>query len=97
MSDLCVLARFRAKSGREKELETLLHGLIAPTRAEAGCRQYVLWQRRDDPGFFTLVERWESEGVLEEHLAMPYLRDAIARFGDLLDGDLELEKYLELA
>lgn len=39
-----VIATLIAKPGQQATLETLLRGLLEPTRLEAGCEQYDLHQ-----------------------------------------------------
>jgi quinol monooxygenase YgiN len=41
---LTVIAHVRAKPGQESRVRQLLEGLLAPTRAEAGCINYDLHQ-----------------------------------------------------
>jgi quinol monooxygenase YgiN len=65
-------------AGRESDLELHLLSLAAPTRAEAGCLQYDLYQSPDAPHEFMRLERWKTPGDLEAHKATPPLR---ASFG----------------
>jgi len=96
-TELCLLAHFQARPERAAELERLLRGLIAPTRKEAGCRQYTLWRHREDPTRFTFVERWESEAALAAHLETPHIADLVSRVDALIAAPIALEKYEELA
>jgi quinol monooxygenase YgiN len=93
---LHVIAMLRAKAGREDELRELALGLLAPTRAEAGCLRYELVEDPEDPANFTFVETWESETHLEAHLETPHLIHARQRYEELLEGQLELRKGLEI-
>jgi hypothetical protein len=45
-----VIATLIAKPGQQATLETLLRGLLEPTRLEAGCEQYDLHQDLQHPG-----------------------------------------------
>jgi quinol monooxygenase YgiN len=91
--NLHILAEFVAKPDQSTALQTLLRGLIAPTRAEAGCIRYDLWQDRDNPVSFVLIEEWTDEPTLERHLATPHLQHALSRFPDLLAQSLLLRKF----
>jgi quinol monooxygenase YgiN len=42
---------------------------VAATRAEAGCLDYAFSSDAHDPGRVRLVERWETMGDLEAHIA----------------------------
>ncbi|MCA9244684.1 MAG: antibiotic biosynthesis monooxygenase [Phycisphaerales bacterium] len=87
-----VLAHFVARADRAEQLATLLTGLIAPTRAEAGCRMYTLWRNREDPRRFTMVETWDSDAALDTHLATPHVQNAVTKLDELLDEPLRLER-----
>jgi len=89
---LGVIASFVAKPGLEEELRQLLVSLLAPTRAEEGCLEYVLWQDQTHPGRLTLIERWRNHELLTLHLDSPHLRHAKMRFAELLAEPLTLRK-----
>lgn len=88
-----VVARLVAKEGQEEALGAELVGLLEPTRAEPGCVRYELWRNAADPREFTFVEEWASGEALEGHFETPHVRGALARFPDLLDGELDLRQY----
>ena len=44
MADVTVIAKTRAKPGRESEWERALRAVVGPTHQEAGCRFYALHQ-----------------------------------------------------
>jgi quinol monooxygenase YgiN len=90
---LSVIARFRAKPGRERELRSLLAELIAPTRKEAGCIRYELLVNEADPAELTFVEEWHDGDALNAHLATAHVQHAVSRCPDLLDGELDLRRY----
>lgn len=73
MSQLTVVATVEAKPEHAATVEAELRKLVAPTLAEPGCIQYDLHQDLAVPHRFVFVERWESEELLEQHLAAPPL------------------------
>lgn len=79
-----VVARISAAPEKLDEVSAILRGLVAPTRAEAGCLQYDLLQSGDSPTDFVFVEQWRSAADLEAHLASEHLRNAQAQLPDLL-------------
>jgi quinol monooxygenase YgiN len=85
-----VLAKFKAKAGKEEALKKAIEACVAPTRAEAGCINYDLHQSSDDKGLFMLYENWVSKKVLEEHLEMPYLVELKAKAGDLCSEPIDI-------
>jgi quinol monooxygenase YgiN len=85
-----VLARVRARAGKEAEVRRLLLALVAPSRAEAGCRNYDLHQSADDPTEFMFYENWTSRAALDAHLDMPYLDEFDAQAEALLAAPVEI-------
>jgi len=87
---LTVLARIKAKAGREEEVLSEIRSLIAPTRAEAGCINYDLHRAQDDPALFCLYENWRSRKDLDEHLATPYLQAFLGKAPEMLAEPVDL-------
>ena len=67
MSQINVLALFRAKTEHREELKERLAALAEAVHTEPGCLLYSLQQGTDDPDVFAYVEKWESEEALAEH------------------------------
>ncbi len=65
---ISVVAELRAKSGHESELRSALEGLVEPSRKEAGCLAYNVYESKYYPGDLFTYEEWESEKALETHL-----------------------------
>jgi len=86
MAELTVIARLKARPGKEAELEQALRVVVTPTHAEPGCLRYAFHRSTDDPATFLLVERWVSREALDQHLEMPYLKALRARFPELVEG-----------
>ncbi len=93
MAALTVIARLKARIGREEDLAALCGGLVAPTRAEKGCLAYDLHRSHDDPGLFMFTESWESRTLWDEHMTSPHLaafgekQDAVIETWDLFTGE----------
>lgn len=95
---LTVIARMRAKPGKEQELRRELEALIEPTTKEDGYVNYDLHQGTDDPAVFYFYENWESEAHLDAHLAAPHLTDFAGRIPELLDAqDLSVNRVRRIA
>jgi quinol monooxygenase YgiN len=82
---LTVVARMRAKAGKEQELRDALVALVEPTSKEKGYVNYDLHQGVEDPRWFFLYENWDSAEDLDAHLAAPHLVEFAGRLGDLVD------------
>ena len=86
---LNLIARFKAKPGREADLHAILDAMVAPTRAEPGCINYDLHRSQDDASRFVLYEGWRGKADLDAHMAAPHftrmlrqLEDVVAEHGD---------------
>lgn len=97
MPTIRVVARLSAFPDRIDELKTLLLSLIEPTRQEAGCLQYELLQNRADPTDFTFVEEWESDALLDQHLASTHIQAAVAKVPELVAEGPDIRRYDLLA
>ena len=56
---------FNAVEGKEDELRELLMSLVKPSRDEAGCITYDLYETEE--GDFLIVETWANDGYLDGH------------------------------
>ncbi|MFL6446680.1 MAG: putative quinol monooxygenase [Bryobacteraceae bacterium] len=68
----------QAAAGREEEAATQLQKLVAPTRKEPGCVNYVLHRAPEDPTKFMFYEEFRSQTSLEEHTKAPHFQEWVA-------------------
>jgi quinol monooxygenase YgiN len=87
---LVSIAVLKAKPGQREALRQGLLALIEPTRAEAGCLDYVLFELRDEPGTFYMREAFTSPAALDVHKATPHFRTFAAKTGEVLAEPLRL-------
>ena len=95
--EVTVLARFRAKTGKDSDVLRAITSLIAPTKAEEGCINYDLHRAQDDPGLFLLYETWRDRQDLDDHLATPYLREFLEKAPELLAEPVDISLWDMLA
>lgn len=95
MKPLRLIAQVTAKAGREKDLEAAMQTLLGPTRAEPGCRQYILLASHR-PGRFFVDEIWDSQEALDRHMNTPHFLAVAAQHADLLEGRLEIDFLREI-
>jgi quinol monooxygenase YgiN len=88
-----VVARFRARSGKEQALKSLLTALVAPTRRELGCYQYDLLENTGDPRELSFVERWDGDKALDQHLETEHVKNMLAQVGDLVEAPPDIRRY----
>jgi quinol monooxygenase YgiN len=60
MPQLTNLAFFRARPGQTEALGAALAALVAPTRGEAGCLNYDLYQSIENAEIWFVYENWCS-------------------------------------
>ena len=89
MPEVRVIARAVARDGRAEELKALLRGLIAPTRAEAGCIYYELFES-NLPGLLYFNELWESQAHLDAHAASSHFTEIFGKAKALFSEPLEV-------
>src|SRR5271154_4099507 len=89
MTEVNLIARSVARRGRENELRELLRGMLAPTRAESGCKLYELYES-DSKGRFYFYERWESQAALDQHAASAHFKHLQQRVGELIETPFEV-------
>jgi quinol monooxygenase YgiN len=92
-----VIAHMRAKPGKEQDLRTALEALIEPTQQETGYVNYDLHQGIEDSSLFYLYENWESVDTHEVHMNRPHLAEFASRLGDLVEGELTVQRLRRIA
>jgi quinol monooxygenase YgiN len=89
MAEVRVIARAVAREGKSEELKALFHGLLKPTRAEAGCKFYEVVES-NQPGLFYFNELWESHAHLDAHVASSHFIEIFGKSKALVTGPLEV-------
>lgn len=88
---LTVIARIKAKPGKEQDLKAALELLIPPTLEEEGCLNYDLHEGKDDPQLFVFYENWANKELHARHMRSPHLEDFKAKMDDLLAEPLQVD------
>jgi len=93
---LTLTAKIVAKKGKEQQLAEELNGLLAPTRAEEGCISYDLHTSWDEAeqGTFLFYETWANEKVWEAHMETPHIQKLVGLLDELVEGDIEINKWI---
>jgi len=96
MAEVRVIARALAREGKAAELKALLSGMIKPTRVEAGCKFYELFES-NITGLFYFNELWESDEHLAAHAASAHFTEIFGKAEALMQGPLEVNFLKEVA
>jgi quinol monooxygenase YgiN len=84
-----VIARFAPLPEKRSDLQALLDGMVAPTRSEAGCRSYNLYEVPDG-GELVLIERYDDQTALEHHRTTEHYLNYRAQLSSLLASPLSV-------
>jgi quinol monooxygenase YgiN len=91
-----VVAKVRAKPGREDALRAATLPLIALVRGDPKNLVYFLQEDRAKPGHFIFYEIFASQADFEAHNAMPYVQEWFAKVPELADGGVEVMRMTTL-
>lgn len=84
------LAILEAKAETQQALRQALIELLAPTRAEPGCLDYVLFADQRQPGRYIMRESFVDEAAFQAHLATAHFQAFFAQSESLLAQPIEL-------
>ncbi len=88
-----VVARFRAKEGQADALKQALAKLVPPTRRELGCYQYDLLESPEDAHDLCILEKWEDEKSLGQHIQGEGLQKLLGDARPFIDGTPQGNRY----
>lgn len=83
---IVIIARMKAKAGREQELEKAFRDMIAKVRSEPGCRQYILHKALKDPTQFAFFEEYADKEALDAHGKTPHMAELRSKLGDMIES-----------
>jgi quinol monooxygenase YgiN len=86
MPNLTIVAHIIARPEQVELVKSELLGLIAPTRAEAGCVQYDLHQDDEHPTHFMFFENWTTRDLWRAHMESPHLKAMQAAVEDAVES-----------
>lgn len=92
-----VVARVVALPEQVEVVKLVLISLIESTLQEAGCITYELFQNQNDLTDFTFVEEWESQELLNIHLASKHIAQATSQLAGLIVIAPDIRIYRQLA
>jgi quinol monooxygenase YgiN len=69
---ICVAVTYVIQTGHEEEAVALFRKLAPATRAEPGCRMYLVHRSTTNPRQFFLYEQYDDQPALDAHRAAPH-------------------------
>ncbi len=91
-AELFIFARFHARPGQEALLEAAILGVLAPTRAEAGCVSIHAFRSQRDRASFTIHSRWQDEAAFDLHAELPHTVAFLTQVEALIDHPLDVTR-----
>jgi quinol monooxygenase YgiN len=72
-----VAAQYTIKEGKEKDVISILKKMISISRAEPGCRLYMVNQSTENPRKLLLYEQYVDKSGYEAHMATDAFKENI--------------------
>ena len=94
---IVVVAKIKAKAGEEGKVEQALRDVLPKVREEEGTLSYTLSKSQTDPTMLLVLEKYRDMDAFVFHSSTPYLAEMFVEITPLLDGDLSVELFDEIA
>ncbi|MFS4582629.1 putative quinol monooxygenase [Phaeobacter sp. C3_T13_0] len=91
-----LIAKITPKPEHMQDVRESLMGILAPTRAEAGCLKFNLLEGREGDCFY-LDEEWSNDAALAAHYEKDYIKPIFAKYQNWLASPVEIHKMAALA
>ncbi len=75
---IVLVARLKVKENAVSEVKKAALGIVADSRAEAGCVNYDIHQAIDDPAVFIWHETWANKAAIDEHFEKSFFKEFFA-------------------
>ena len=72
-----VAAQYYTKEGKADEVAAILREMIPISRAEPGCKVYLINRSLEDPRKFLLYEQYENRAAYDAHMATEPFKEKI--------------------
>ncbi len=93
---MIVVAKLKARTGKEGEVEKALKEMISKVENEEGTLTYTLHRSQNDPTEFLFYEQYRDKAAFDRHCSTPYFRDLFDAIGPSLAGEPTIEIYDKL-
>ena len=94
---MVVIAKIKAKSGKEAELERGFKEFLTKIESEEGCLVYEVHRDHKDPSIFITYEKYRDKEALNDHASTPHVLEFLPILLTLIEGEPVLEVYDEVA
>lgn len=94
---IVIVAKLKARAGEEEKVEKAIRDVLPKVREEEGTLHYTLNRSQSDPSTFMVLEKYRDMDAFVSHSSTPYLAEFFSIVTPLLDGDLVVELFDEIA
>jgi len=95
---MIVVAKLKAKSGKEEEIEKILTDMVGKVGQEEGTLAYTLHRSRKDPHCFSVfTKNTKTKTPCLFTVPLRIFKEMFGAIGSLLDGEPEIDMYNEIA
>jgi quinol monooxygenase YgiN len=74
-----------ARPGKADELSALIHGMVAPSRAEPGNLRWDVWRDQGDANRFVLDELYADNAAVAAHRDTAHFKAYVAKVGEFAE------------
>lgn len=93
MLTIRVVAKNQVKPEKVQEFMGLCKNLIKETLKEEGCIEYGVYQELEKPEILTMLEEWEDENSLDQHIKSDHFREIFPLLSECLEKETEINVY----
>ncbi|KAB1229873.1 putative quinol monooxygenase [Chryseobacterium viscerum] len=84
------VAVLRSKPEKREELKNALQQLIEPTRNEAGCIYYILFEDKKSLGTFYMWEAFKDDKAFEFHTQTEHFKNFAGRMDEWMSDPIQV-------
>jgi len=96
--EFAIIGEFRARPGREREVEAAIRKVVPPTRRESTCLSIHAFRSNRDATLFFIHSRWIDEAAFDAHASLPHTLEFIATVGPLITAEeVEVQRLTLMA
>lgn len=82
------------KSDKREAATEAARRMVQETRKEPGCNHYGFSWDVTDPCLLRVIEEWESQEALDQHMKSPHMAQLSEALGPILAGPMVIKRYI---
>jgi quinol monooxygenase YgiN len=94
--ELAIIGEFRARPGREREVEAAIRMVVPQSRREPACLAIDAFRSNRDASLFFIHSRWTDEAAFEAHAELPHTVEFLTTVAPLLTHAVEVARLTRI-